>query len=49
MSILIDPLFIVYSLVPLQLNNMELTKQQSNVMAALRKGNDALKKAQREV
>lgn len=33
----------------LQLNNMELTKHQSNVMAALKQGNDALKKAQQEV
>lgn len=32
-----------------QLSNMELTKQQSNVMAALKQGNDALKKAQQEV
>jgi hypothetical protein len=28
---------------------MELTKQQANVMAALKQGNDALKKAQQEV
>jgi hypothetical protein len=28
---------------------MELTKQQSNVMAALKQGNEALKKAQQEV
>jgi hypothetical protein len=28
---------------------MELTKQQGNVMAALKQGNDALKQAQQEV
>jgi len=33
----------------MQLSNMELTKQQANVMAALKQGNDALKKAQQEV
>lgn len=33
----------------LQLSNMELTKQQSNVMAALKQGNEALKKAHQEV
>jgi signal transduction histidine kinase len=32
-----------------QLSNMELTKQQGNVMAALKQGNDALKQAQQEV
>lgn len=32
-----------------QLSNMELTKQQANVMAALKQGNEALKKAQQEV
>lgn len=33
----------------LQLSDMELTKQQGNVMAALKQGNEALKKAQAEV
>lgn len=31
------------------LSNMELTKQQGNVMAALKQGNDALKQAQQEM
>jgi charged multivesicular body protein 6 len=31
------------------LSDMELTKQQSNVMAALKQGNEALKKAQQEM
>jgi hypothetical protein len=33
----------------LQLSDMELTKQQANVVAALKQGNEALKKAQQEV
>lgn len=32
-----------------QLSDMELTKQQANVMSALKQGNEALKKAQQEV
>lgn len=32
-----------------QLSDMDLIKQQSNVMAALKQGNAALKKAQQEV
>lgn len=39
----------VLVVIVLQLNNMELTKHQSNVMSALKQGNEALKKAQQEV
>lgn len=37
------------ALLVLQLSDMELTKQQANVVAALKQGNEALKKAQQEV
>lgn len=47
--LLLPPAVACVRMLCLQLSDMELSKQQGNVMAALKQGNEALKKAQQEV